>query len=233
MAALKAFVKSHMLVTRDRMFGGATNDVISRLSKSNKRTGSPLLKAYSRPVMLVKISEIPIRTYSGVWTLFTVLGPLHSLTCEIICLPDIDRGNRIARSRSVTAGMLSVDEVLDDCRNNHRCGSEEESARHTLDGSEIDALLAEEGVDELVEDGCRRKVSLRVHIGQEISLTDHDDERNWVQVVDQVIGDIALHGTGLDSQIRSHLVVTQPEKRDENEDRACLESSSDFVNPFY
>ena len=80
--------------------------------------------------------------------------------------------------------------------------------------------------------------------------TDHDDEGDRVQVVDEIVRHVALHGTSLDSQVGGHLdksldqplvpekmhspylIVAEPKERDEGKYRACLEASSNFVHPF-
>ena len=57
-----------------------------------------------------------------------------------------------------------VNEMLEDGGVEHGKTSDEEPGVDALDGTEVDALLAEEGVDDIVEDG------------------DHDDDGNRVQV---------------------------------------------------
>jgi len=57
-----------------------------------------------------------------------------------------------------------VNEMLEDSGVEHGKTSDEEPGVDALDGTEVDALLAEEGVDDIVENG------------------DHDDDGNGVQV---------------------------------------------------
>ena len=59
-----------------------------------------------------------------------------------------------------------VDVVLKDTRVDHRSTNDHEASRNALDGAEVDALPAKEGVNDVVEDG------------------DEDDDRDWVQILD-------------------------------------------------
>lgn len=86
-----------------------------------------------------------------------------------------------------------VDVVLDDCCGDHGKGGEHEAEGHALDGCELDVLLAEEGVEEVVDDGYE------------------DDEGDGVEVGDDVVGDaVEGHGGGLGDEVVVHLVVGDP-----------------------
>lgn len=146
--------------------------------------------------------------------------------------PNVDGSNRVARRSVVAARVLLVDEVLDDGADDHRQRGEEEAQSHSLDGRELDASLSQGRVDDLVEDGCNCWSIFVSILWWKSRLTNHDNERNRVQIVDQVVRDVALHGTSLHSQIGRHLIVAEPEDRDEGEDGASLESTSDLVDPF-
>lgn len=85
---------------------------------------------------------------------------------------------------------------------------------YSLDWSEIESSLADRWVDEEVEDG------------------NEDDERDRVEVVDQVVRHtIQLHRGGHGSQIADHLIVSQPVKGQPGEDFAGVETTSDLVDP--
>lgn len=137
--------------------------------------------------------------------------------------PDIDGGGRAELLLAVdddgavgviAARALLVDVVLHDSGGNHGKRGNEETSGHTLDGGESDANLAETGVQEVVDEG------------------NHDDNGDGVQVLDNVVGDtVKLHGTSLDGQITSHLVVGQEEDGQEEEDLAGHETTADLVNP--
>lgn len=72
----------------------------------------------------------------------------------------------------------------------HSHGSKNEAKRHALDGRELDAGLAESGVEEVVDDG------------------DEYNERDGVKVCDDVVGNtVALHRRRLGGQVVVHLVV--------------------------
>ena len=113
--------------------------------------------------------------------------------------PDVERGADL-----VAVGVLAavhvlaadggvVDVVLDDGCGDHCEGGEHEAEEHALDGGELDALLAEEGVEEVVDDG------------------DEDDEGDGVEVSDDVVGDaVEGHGRGLGHEVVVHLVVGDP-----------------------
>lgn len=111
--------------------------------------------------------------------------------------PDVDIGlaeffDTVWITRILSARRFDIDEVLHHCSSKHRSGSEEESKCHTLDRGERDTRLAESRVDAVVQNW------------------NHDNDRDWVEVLDNIIGHtIELQGSGLGCQISSHLVVSQ------------------------
>lgn len=107
--------------------------------------------------------------------------------------PHVDGRESVARVHVLAALAGRIDVVLDDSGADHGEGREQETECDTLDGRELDAGLAKCGVEEVVDNG------------------DEDDERDGVQVGDDVVGDtVTLHGGGLGGQVVVHLVVRKP-----------------------
>lgn len=109
--------------------------------------------------------------------------------------PDADGGGVVALVHVGTARSLLVDFALDDAGGDHSRGSEDETKSHTLDGGEADTLLAEEWVQDVVNDG------------------DEDNEGDGVDVSDDIVGEtVQDEGVGLRGQVVVHLVVREPVK---------------------
>jgi len=82
--------------------------------------------------------------------------------------------------------------VLHHCSGEHRSGSEEEADCHTFDGCESETHLAESRVDAVIQNW------------------NHDDNRDWVEVLDDIVGDaVELQSSSLRCKVSSHLVVGQ------------------------
>lgn len=114
----------------------------------------------------------------------------------------------------VTAGAHLVDVVLHDSGGNHGQGSEHETESHTLDGSEGNADLAQQRVQNVINDG------------------NHDDDGDGVQVLNDVVGDtVTLKSSSLHGQVAGHLVVGQEEDGQEEEDLAGHQTTADLINP--
>lgn len=89
-----------------------------------------------------------------------------------------------------SAGGQLVNVVLHDGGGDHGGGGKEVADGHAADGRQVDADLAEAGVDDVVED------------------RDHNDNGDGVEVLDDVIGGAGeLHGSGLSGEVTGHLVV--------------------------
>ena len=76
--------------------------------------------------------------------------------------PDWDLGDLGALCRKVAAGRLGVDLPLKDGADGHRQGRQQEAGRDAADGREIDALPAQERVEDVIEEGdadCPRMIS--------------------------------------------------------------------------
>ena len=87
-----------------------------------------------------------------------------------------------------------VDVVLKDTCIDHRNTDNDEASRDALDGAEVDALPAQEGVDVVVEDG------------------DEDDDRDGVQVLDQIVRSaVDRHSGGHGAAVAVNLRVAGPE----------------------
>jgi hypothetical protein len=87
-----------------------------------------------------------------------------------------------------------VDVVLNDCGRDHGKRGDPEAPGDPLDGSEVYLRLAESGIDEEVHDW------------------DEDDQRQGIQIVDQVVWHaVQLHGGRLRCEIVRHLIVSDCE----------------------
>ncbi len=116
--------------------------------------------------------------------------------------PDVERrGERVsirvlARRDVVPARVVLVDVVLHDCGPDHRRRAGVEAERDALDWGEMDAGPAERGINQDVADG------------------DEDDERDRVEVRDDVVRDaIRDHRGSLRDQVVVKLVVGEPCRR--------------------
>lgn len=94
--------------------------------------------------------------------------------------------------RGMAAWIPAVDVELRNCGSNHRTRSDQEAGCYALEGRELDADPAEEGVEYPVHDG------------------DEDDQGKGVEVVDDVVGDAAeVHCCCLGGEVVEHLIVGQ------------------------
>ena len=122
--------------------------------------------------------------------------------------PDVDgRSERVALGICAFGGQVVVawahlvDVVLKDTCIDHRNADDDEASRDALDGAEVDALPAQEGVDAVVEDG------------------DEDDDRDGVQVLDQVVRSaVERHSGGHGAVVAVNLRVAEPEDGRPQED---------------
>lgn len=104
--------------------------------------------------------------------------------------------------------------MLHNSRGDHGQGGDQETNCHTLDGGERDTQLAETGVQKVINEG------------------DHDDDRDRVQVLNNIVGNtVENHGGGLSGQVTGHLVVSQMEDGQVEEDLAGQETTLDFIDP--
>lgn len=118
-----------------------------------------------------------------------------------------------ARGGHVVVGRADVDLVLDDGGKGHGERREDEPPRDTGDGVHGEAALAEEGVDDLVEDG------------------DEDDDDDRVNVLQLVIGHaVQLHLARLRDEVGVELVVDDPVDRVEEEDLAGHQRTPELVH---
>ena len=104
-----------------------------------------------------------------------------------------------------------VDVVLKDTRVDHRSTDDHEASRNALDRTEVDAFPAKEGVNHIVEDG------------------DEDDDRDGVQVLDQIVGSaVKRHSSSHSTVVAVNLGVAEPENRKPHEDLTCRDCTSHF-----
>lgn len=104
--------------------------------------------------------------------------------------------------------------MLDDSGPDHGGAAGEETGGDPLDGGEADSLLAQGGVDEEIADG------------------DEDDQREGIQVGENVVGNaVQRHGGGLRGQVVVDLVVGDPVEWVPEEHAAGVPATADFVNP--
>jgi len=134
--------------------------------------------------------------------------------------PNVDRsGVREAicihtrRRLVIVARRLLEDELLKNGGIQHGETGDEETGVDTFDGSKVDPDLPETWVDEFVEDG------------------DEDDDGDWVQVLDQIVGGpVQGHSGGDGAQVTVDLGVAQPVEGEPAEHLASLEGTGDFSN---
>ena len=109
------------------------------------------------------------------------------------------------------AWALLVDIMLKDTRVDHRSADDHEASRNALDGTEVDAIPAKEWVNHMFEDG------------------DEDDDRDGVQVLDQIVGSaVKRHSGSHGTVVAVNLGVAEPEDRKPQEDLTCRDCSSHF-----
>ena len=108
---------------------------------------------------------------------------------------------------------LFVDELFKNGRIQHGETGDEETGVDTLDRGEVDPHPPESGVDDPIKDG------------------DEDDDRDGIQVLNQIIGgSVQCHAGGNGTQVTIDLGVAQPEEGEPAKHLACLEGASDFTN---
>lgn len=83
--------------------------------------------------------------------------------------PDGEGGGALALVHVLAARALLVDVVLDDGGGDHGDGSEHETGEHALDGGEPNSLLAEEGVEEVIDDGNEDNQGDGVKVGDDLA----------------------------------------------------------------
>lgn len=121
-----------------------------------------------------------------------------------------------ACQRPVEARALVVDVVLDAGGVGHRRRHEEEAGENAGDGAEWNAQLAQERVDALLYDW------------------DEDDDGDWVQVEEQVVGQpVRLHRPGHRYERGVHLAIEQPEGWVEEEDAAGHQRPLEFGDELF
>jgi len=105
--------------------------------------------------------------------------------------------------------------MLGDSRRYHSHTRKEETKCDLLDGGKVESSLSDSRVEDEVHDW------------------NGNDDENRVEVVNNIIGDLSkVHGGRLGCQITGHLVVGKPIEREPEEDLACQETTTNFVNPF-
>lgn len=94
-----------------------------------------------------------------------------------------------AAGRLVTAWRQAVDVDLSDAGADHGCAAEEEAHGHALDWGEADAGLTEARVDDHIEDG------------------NHDDQGDWVEILDDVVGNAIQNHDAVIATIVSQVLL--------------------------
>ena len=133
------------------------------------------------------------------------------------------------------AGRLLVEEVLEDGGVEHSKTSDEEAGGDAFDRGEVDAALAEEGVDDIIEEGDEDDDGYGVEI----------PEKLWGQynfacggaqpcdVLNQIVGSaVELHASSDGAKISVNLRVAEPVEGEEEEYSACINGTGDFVDEF-
>jgi hypothetical protein len=106
-------------------------------------------------------------------------------------------------------GRCSAEEPCVD----HRNTDDHEASRNALDGAEVDALSAKEGVNDVVED------------------RDEDDDRDGVQVLDQIVGSaVKRHSGSHGTVVAVNLGVAEPEDRKPQEDLTRRDGTGYFAD---
>jgi len=106
-----------------------------------------------------------------------------------------------------------VDIVLKNTRVDHRGTNDYEASRNALNGAEVDAFSAEEGVNNVVEDG------------------NEDDDRNGVQILDHVVGRaVQRHRRRHRTEVAVNLRVAEPKYRGPQEDLTRRDGSGHFAD---
>lgn len=118
-----------------------------------------------------------------------------------------------ARGGHVVVGRADVDLMLDDGGKGHGEAREDEPPRDAGDGVHGEPPLAEERVDDLVEDG------------------DEDDDDDGVDVLQLVVGHpVQLHLARLRDEVGAELVVDDPVDRVEQEHPAGHQRAAELVH---
>lgn len=127
--------------------------------------------------------------------------------------PNIDAGG-FTISSMFSASAVFVDVGLDHARPYHGRSASVETTGDLLDGGKVDAGFAEGRIDEKIAD------------------RDENDERKWIQVGEDVVGEpVQFHDGCLRSQVVVELVVGNPVKWIPAKDGAGGETPSDFIYP--
>jgi hypothetical protein len=118
-----------------------------------------------------------------------------------------------ALAGAAVARSCAVDDVLDNGGVGKADGSEEETDGDTGNRLEFNLELAEDGVDNHVQD------------------RDEDDDRDGVKVLHQIVGHaVALHLTGLGNEVARELGVAHPEDGVEGKDLAGPECALQLLD---
>ena len=121
---------------------------------------------------------------------------------------DLSAGRRI-----VSTGGGLVDVVLEDGIGHGADGGEGKTKRHLADGAPLDSLLAEEGIEHMVDEGC------------------DDDNSNGVEVVEEIVGDaVSLHAGSEGVGGSTKGAVVDVEDGEEAEDSGRLECATNIVD---
>jgi hypothetical protein len=133
--------------------------------------------------------------------------------------PNCDRSSAILTSLAKVIDIISafaqlVNEVLSNTSTNHSTRTQEEARGDLFDRGEVDAQFAKKRIDSKIHD------------------RDDDDNEDWVELRDNVVGYFAkVHGIGLRNKVSSHLIVCQPIYRIPKKDFASKKSTANLVHP--
>lgn len=120
---------------------------------------------------------------------------------------------RGAGSRAAVTGSSGVDDVLNDSSIHQTQRCQEEANGDASNGLEFDFQLAQNGVNDLVQDG------------------DEDDDRDGIKVLHQIIGhSVSLHLASLRDEVARELGVAHPEDRVEGKDLASPQGTLQLLD---
>jgi len=106
-----------------------------------------------------------------------------------------------------------VDIVLKNTCVDHRSTNDHEASRNALNGAEVDAFSAEEWVNNVIEDG------------------NEDDDRDGVQILDQVVGRaVQRHRRRHRTEVAFILRVAEPKYRGPQEDLTRRDGTGHFAD---
>ena len=134
--------------------------------------------------------------------------------------PNVDgSGKRVALGVRALGGEIVVawaplvDVMLKNTRVDHRSTDDHEASRDALNGAEVDALPAKEGVNDVVKDG------------------NEDDDRYGVQVLDQVVGSaVKRHSGSHGTVVAVNLGVAEPEDGEPQKDFTRIDGTGHFAD---